>query len=250
MNRLKNKPVLYFILIIFINAFGTLGYMIIEGWNFHDSLYMTVITLTTVGYGEVHKLSPSGEIFTIILLIGGVGIILYLLGTEAKVILEGELQDVLGRRRLQSKLNQLKDHYIICGHGRMGRIISRELHHKGVELVVIEKKPDPTQESEDLLLFEGDATSDEVLKKVGIERAKGLVSVLPTDAENLFVVLSARELKPDLFVVARASDERATQKIIRAGANRVVSPYHTGGLTIANIILKPAVMDFIEVATK
>jgi voltage-gated potassium channel len=247
---IRGKLLLSAILIILINAFGTIGYMVMEGWNFRDSLFMTVITLTTVGYAEVHELSPTGEYFTIVLLIGGVGIILYVLATEARVIFEGELQDVFGRRRLEKKIKGLKDHYIICGYGRMGRIVARELKAKGVEAVVIEKEPVSRVDNGDILLFEGDATNEEVLKNVGIDKAKGLVSVLPTDAENLYAVLSARELNPRFFVLARASDEGAEQKMLRAGATRVVSPYLTGGLKIAHTILKPAVMDFIEFATR
>jgi voltage-gated potassium channel len=249
MKELRSKLILSSILIGSIIAFGIIGYMVIESWNFLDSLYMTIITLTTVGYKEVHDLSPYGVVFTIILLVGGVGIILYVLGSAAKVILEGELQEVIGRRRLEKKINELKGHYIICGYGRMGKIISKELKDKGVNLVVVEKNPILSNEK-DTLVFQGDATSDETLKKVGVERAKGIVSVLPTDAENLFVVLSARELNPNLFIVARASDEGAEHKMLRAGADRVVSPYYIGGLKIAHIILKPAVMDFIEFATK
>ncbi|MGB7291603.1 MAG: potassium channel protein [Thermodesulfobacteriota bacterium] len=251
MNGTRRKIVLSAVLIVLINAIGTIGYMVIEGWNFRESLYMTIITLTTVGFREVHKLSPTGEYFTIVLLIGGVGIILYVLATEARLIFEGGLQDVFGRRRLERKIKELKDHYIVCGYGRMGRIIARELKAKGVGTVVIEIAPvTQFEKKEDMLIVEGDATRDDVLISAGIDRAKGLVSVLPTDAENLYVVLSARELSPKLFVMARASDEGAEQKMLRAGATRVVSPYLTGGLKIAHTILKPAVMDFIEFATR
>jgi voltage-gated potassium channel len=250
LNGTRRKILLSAILIILVSAIGTIGYMVIEGWDFRESLYMTIITLTTVGFGEVHKLSPTGEYFTIVLLIGEVGIILYVLATEARVIFEGELQDVFGRRRLETKIKELKDHYILCGYGRMGRIIARELKAKGVGTVVIEINPVTQFEKEDILIVEGDATRDDVLRSAGIDRAKGLVSVLPTDAENLYVVLSARELNAKLFVMARASDEGAEQKMLRAGATRVVSPYLTGGLKIAHTILKPAVMDFIEFATK
>ncbi|HEY7535180.1 MAG TPA: potassium channel protein [Thermodesulfobacteriota bacterium] len=249
MKELRGKIIFSAVLIGCIFSLGTLGYMVIEGWNFLDSLYMTVITITTVGYKEVHDLSSYGVVFTIILLIGGVGIILYVLGSAARLILEGELQELIGRRRLEKKINELRDQYIICGYGRMGRIICKEFKDKGISYVVVEKNPILSNEN-DILIFQGDATSDETLKKVGVERAKGLVSVLPTDAENLFVVLSARELNPNLLIVARASDEGAELKILRAGADRVVSPYHIGGLKIAHIILKPAVMDFIEFATK
>lgn len=248
--RFRSKILLSVFLIIFINAAGTVGYMMIEGWNFRDSLFMTVITITTVGYGEVHDLTPAGEIFTIVLLILGVGIILYLLATGAKIILEGELRDIIGRRRLEKRIKELKNHYIICGYGRMGRTVVKEFISKGVNFIIIEKSAARIPEKEEHIFLEGDATSDEVLKNAGIERAKGLVSVLPTDAENLFVVLSARELNDNLLIVTRASEETSEIKILRAGADRVVSPYHAGGLKIANMILKPAVVDFIEFATK
>jgi voltage-gated potassium channel len=250
LSETRRKIILSSALIILVSATGTIGYMVIEGWNFRESLYMTIITLTTVGFREVHELSPTGEYFTIVLLIGGVGIILYVLATEARIIFEGGLQDVFGRRRLEKKIRELKDHYILCGYGRMGRIIARELKAKGVSTVVIEQSHATQFDNEGVLIVEGDATNDDVLMSAGIGRAKGLVSVLPTDAENLYVVLSARELNPKLFVLARASDEGAEQKMLRAGATRVVSPYLTGGLKIAHTILKPTVMDFIEIATK
>lgn len=200
MKELRSRLIFSSILIGFIIAFGTFGYMVIEGWNLLDSLYMTIITLTTVGYREVHVLSPYGIVFTIILLIGGVGIILYVLASGARVILEGELQEVLGRRRLEKKIKELKDHYIICGYGRMGSIVCKELKDKGISFMVIEKNPVPLDDK-DILILDGDATSDETLKRAGVERAKGVVSVLPTDAENLFVVLSAPELKPDFLLL-------------------------------------------------
>ena len=237
-------------MIALIVAFGVAGYMGIEGWDFLDSLYMTIITLTTVGYKEVHDLSSGGRLFTIFLIIGGVGTVFYALSTGAKLVLEGELQELFGRRRLEKKIKELKDHYIICGYGRMGKIIGRELKVKNEKFAVIEKKPNMPQEKEDSLILEGDATQDEVLKDAGIERAKGLISVLPTDAENLFVVLSARGLNPGLLIVARAGEEGSEQKLLRAGADRVISPYHIGGLRIAHTVLKPAVVDFIEFATK
>lgn len=211
---------------------------------------MTVITIASVGFKEVHDLSPNGRIFTIILIICGVGSVAYALTAVAKIVLEGEIKEIFGRKRLEKKIKELKNHYIVCGYGRMGKIICRELRAKNIKFVAIEKKPDIFVEKEDLLIFEGDATKDEILKEAGIERAKGLISVLPTDAENLFVVLSARELNPDLFIVARAGEEGSEQKLLRAGADRVVSPYHIGGLRIAHTILKPAVVDFIEFATK
>lgn len=224
--------------------------MVIEGWGFLDSIYMTIITLTTVGYREIHDLSVEGIIFTIILIVGGVGTMLYALSIGAKLILEGELQEIFGRKRLKNQIKELNKHYIICGYGRMGRIIFRELEAKAIKCVVIEKNTDTLEDKNGILLVKGDATRDETLKQVGIERAIGLISVLPTDAENLYVVLSARELNPELFIVARAGEEGSEQKLLRAGADRVVSPYYIGGLRIAHTVLKPAVVDFIEFATK
>jgi len=205
-----------------------------------------------VGFKEVHELSLSGRIFTIVLLIGGVGTVFYTLGIGAKIIVEGELQEVYGRRRLEKKLKDLRDHYIVCGYGRMGKIVARELKHEKLKYAVIEKNEVilDSDEKNETLIIQGDATRDDLLKRVGIERAKCLISVLPTDAENLYVVLSARGLKPDLLIVARAGEEGSEQKLLRAGADRVVSPYHIGGLRMAHSVLKPAVVDFIEFATK
>jgi len=248
--ELREKLLLAFFLIALVISFGTLGYMFFEGWSLLDSLYMTIITLASVGYKEVHDLSLNGRIFTIVLIIGGVGTVAYALTAGAKIILEGELQDVFGRRRLEKKIRELKDHYIICGYGRMGKIICRELMEKDLKFVVVEKEPALFPEKEDILIVKGDATRDEVLKEVGIEKAKGLISVLPTDAENLFVVLSARGLNPNLSIVARAGEEGSEKKLLRAGADKVVSPYQIGGLRIAHTVLKPAVVDFIEFATK
>lgn len=250
MKELKKRLILSVVLIVLIVSFGTAGYMSIEGWNYLDSIYMTIITITTVGFKEIHDLSFSGKLFTIILIISGVGTVLYALSTGAKLVLEGELQEIYGRKRLEKKLKELKDHFIICGHGRMGKIIARELKGKNSNFVVIEKGTEIPEEKEDILILEGDATKDDVLKKAGIEKAKCLISVLSTDAENLFVVLSARVLNPDLLIVARASEEGSEQKLLRAGADRVVSPYYIGGLRIAHTVLKPAVVDFIEFATK
>ena len=237
-------------LIVFIIAFGTIGYMVIEGWNFLDSIYMTITTITTVGYREIHDLSFKGMLFTIVLIVGGVGTALYALTTGAGVLLEAEFKDIFGRRKLEKKIKALNDHYIVCGYGRMGKIISKELKAEGVKFIVIEKGSQMMQEKEDILFLIGDATHDHTLKEAGIERAKGLISVLSTDAENLFVVLSARGLNPGLLIIARAAEEDSEQKLLRGGATKVISPYHIGGLRMAHTVLKPTVVDFIEFATK
>jgi voltage-gated potassium channel len=246
----RRKIFLVMGLIILIIAIGTAGYMVIEGWGLLDSVYMTVTTLTTVGYREIHNLSEKGMVFTIILIVGGVGTMLYALSTGARIILEGELREIFGRKKLEKKIGGMKDHYIICGYGRMGKIISKELEAEGVKFVVVEKAPESVEGKADVLILKGDATQDHVLKEAGIEKARGLISVLPTDAENLFVVLSARGLNPGLLIVARAVDEDAERKLLRAGATKAISPYHIGGLRMAHTVLKPSVVDFIEFATK
>jgi voltage-gated potassium channel len=250
MRDLKIKLFLAMLLLFCVVSFGTAGYMIIEGWNFLDALYMTVITLASVGFREVHELSETGVIFTIILIVGGVGSVAYALSAGARLILEGEFQQVFGRKRLEKRLRDLNDHYIVCGYGRMGKIICRELKAANIPFVAVEKNVESIPTDSDFFTIEGDATQDDLLKRVGIQRARGLISVLPTDAENLYVVLSARELNPQLFIVARAGEEGSEKKLFRAGANKVVSPYHIGGLRIAHTVLRPAVVDFIEFATR
>ncbi|MBF0506475.1 MAG: potassium channel protein [Nitrospirae bacterium] len=250
MNALRKRLALSGLLIFLIISIGTAGFIVIEGWNFIDAIYMTIITLSTVGYREIHDLSTRGRIFNMFLIIGGVGTVIYVLSIGAKLVLEGELQELFGRKRLEKKIKDLHQHYIICGYGRMGKIICRELKAKSEKFVVIERNSDRLPVKEDVLVVDGDATQDEVLKEAGIEKAKGLISVLSTDAENLFVVLSARGLNPGLLIVVRAGEEGSEQKLMRAGADRVISPYHIGGLRIAHTVLKPAVVDFIEFATK
>lgn len=238
-------------LIALVVAVGTTGYVILEGWGAFDALYMTVITITTIGYGEVYKLSRAGRVFTVFLIFFSVGAVFYSLNNAARIIIEGELKDIFGRRKLKKRLYSMKDHYIICGYGRMGGIIARELSEKGAEFVIVEKAREVVSEvGEEFTIVEGDATKDDTLREAGIERAKGFISVLSTDADNLYAVLSARELNPNLLIVARAGEEGAGQKLIRAGADRVVSPYREGGLRIAHSVLKPAVVDFVEFATK
>ena len=250
MKEFQRRIIHVSLLISLMIAFGTAGYMVIEGWNFLDSLYMTVTTLTTVGYREVHEPSSRGMVFTIVLIVSGVGTVLYALTIGARVIIEGELREIFGRKKLEKMLRELSGHYIICGYGRMGKIIARELREEKVKFVVIEKDPEALDGAEGTLALKGDATHDEVLKETGIHKARGLISVLPTDAENLFVVLSARVLNPNLFIVARAIEEGSEQKLLRAGATKVVSPYHIGGLRMAHTVLKPTVVDFLEFATR
>ncbi|PWT85493.1 MAG: potassium channel protein [Blastocatellia bacterium] len=232
-------------------AGGTVGYVIVEGWTFWDAFYMTVITVTTVGYKEVHDLSRAGQAFTILLLLGGVGAALYTFTLLATVIVEGGLPKRLQRRRHARMLDSIKDHFIVCGYGRIGSIVTHQFLRENVPLVVIERDPDRMQAAIDdgALAVEADASREDVLKRVGIDRARGLIAAVGTDAENVYAVLTARVLRPDLFIVGRAETDDATLKLKRAGANRVISPYQIGAVQMAQTALRPAVVDFVALAT-
>jgi voltage-gated potassium channel len=237
-------------LLVSIIALGTIGYMLIEHWSAWDAFYTTVLTVTTVGYGE--RLSRVGQVFTVLLLIGGVGAALYTFTLLATVVVEGGLPKRLQRRRHERMLEAIKDHFIVCGYGRIGAIVAQQLQRQQVPFVVVERDPARLQEAIDqgALAVEADASREEVLKRVGIDRARGLIAVVGTDAENVYAVLSARVLRPDLFIVGRAETEDATIKLKRAGADRVISPYQIGAVQIAQTALRPAVVDFVEFATR
>ncbi len=229
---------------------GCIGYMVIEGWGSLDALYMTITTLTTVGFQEVHPLSQTGRIFTIFLILFGVGFFLYFLGSITRMVVQGTLKDVYGRRKLDKQMSQISGHYIVCGFGRIGRTVTQLLREKPMEVVVIEKDPEciPLFQEKNLLYVLGEATSEEYLLKAGIERAKGLVAAASSDADNVYITLTARGLKPDLFILARAANESSVNNLTRAGADKVISPYDIGARRMANTILRPTVIDFIELA--
>ncbi len=235
---------------LFLICVGTLGYHLIEGWSLCEAFYMTIITLSTVGFGEIHPLSEFGRLFTIILILGGVGVAIYVFSMVTETVVSGQLQELLGRRRLEHKIAALKGHYLICGYGRIGRHICRIIA-KEVPFVVIENDPEIIKEIEKagFIYIEGDATHEDILKRAGIERAKGLVGVLPSDADNVYVTLTARSLNPKLFIIVRADEERVVRKLERAGADKVISPYLIGARRMALTILRPAVTDFLELAT-
>jgi voltage-gated potassium channel len=236
--------------LIAILLIGSYGYVFLEGWDFFDGLYMTVTTLTTVGYGEVHPLSKTGRAFTILLIFLGVGFMLYVVTALAQVVVEGQIQDIFGRRRVEREIRNLKDHYIICGFGRIGEVISRELSHNNIPIVIVDNLPQntPMLERSGYLHVIGNATQEEVLWSAGIERARGLVSVVSSDADNVYIVLTARSMNPDLAIVSRAGEPGSEQKLRRAGANEVISPYELGGQRMAQTILRPTVVDFMDVA--
>ncbi len=232
---------------------GTCGYLIIEDTNFLDALYMTVITLTTVGYGEVpNPLSPGGRIFTMVLLLGGVFTLFWAAGEMIRTVVSGEVQGILERRRMERSLAELQGHFIVCGFGRMGQRVCREFSALGLPFVVLERNQHLLAGFDlvEGIAVQGDAASDEILKRAGVDRAKALVTVLGSDADNMFIVMSARLLNEKLFIVARCEEEQTEQKLIRAGADRVVSPYAMGGSRVAQAVLRPTVMDFIDLATR
>ncbi len=238
-------------LLIVVTLGGTLGYISIEGWGLLDAFYMTVISLTSVGFGEVHPLSPAGKLFTVLVILGGVAILAVAISYGSRIVLEGQLERIMGRRRMEKEIARLRDHYIICGYGRMGRVISREFLKKPRPFVIVERDPEIFKSIDPgVLAICGNAEEDVVLKAAGIERARGLVSVVSSDAENVYITLTAAGLRPDLYIVVRAGDEGAEKKLLRAGASKVVCPYAIGGAGIANAILRPAVVDFIELVTR
>src|SRR5665647_1477210 len=205
---------------------GRLGFVWLEGWRLFVALYMTVTTLTTVGYGETHPLDRIGRIYNMVLILTGMGVMFYIVGSLARVVIEGELQAVLGRRKLIKHIERLKDHYILCGFGRIGEIIARQLKERGLSMVVVENSTAliPRLEAGGYYFINGDATRDEILLEAGIERAKGLISVVSSDAANVYVVLTARSLNPGLLIVARGEEPGSEQKLLRAGADKVESP--------------------------
>ena len=250
---MKRQRYIFLLLIpVVLVAVGTLGYWLIEEeYSLFDSLYMTVITLTTVGYEEVHRLSPAGRVFTIVLLLGGVFTIFFTATEIVRAVVSGEVQEVFGRQRMERNLAEMKDHVIVCGFGRMGRFICLEFSRNGYPFVVIDRSADNlrTFTLTGGVALPGDASDDDTLKHAGIDRARALVTVAGSDADNLYVAVSARLLNDKLFIVARAETEAAEVKLKRAGANRVVSPYALGGSRVAHAVLRPNVVDYLDLAT-
>lgn len=234
--------------ILTVFAVGIGGYMAIEDWSFADAIYMVIITLASVGYGEVHPLTPNGRTFTMFLILGGTGILVYAVSSFTAFIVEGDLTDVLRRKKMQKRIAALKDHYIICGAGLTGRYCIEELHRTQRQFVVIERDGEKIKEliQQGVLCVEGDASHDLTLRQAGIEHACGLVSALATDAENLFVVFTAKRLKGDLRIVSKATEKESEQKLRLAGADGVVSPKSIGGLRMASELIRPTVTGFLD----
>jgi voltage-gated potassium channel len=236
------------IILASIIAAGTIGYMLIEGWTPLDSIYMTVITVSTVGFGEVHPLSEAGRIFTIILIIGGVSGALFVFSALIDYVIEGRMGIARRKRHMKAKIAELKDHFILCGYGRVGEEVARIFTEEGVPFVTIDSRPEniALAEEQGYLCLLGDATSDKVLLEAGIERARALVAAVGSDVDNTYIVLSARGMRPDLFIEARASTKEAEAKLKTAGANRIVAPNSIGARRMALLAIRPTVADFID----
>jgi len=248
--KVRNRLIPLLLIPIAVVVIGVAGYVLIEGWSFAEAVFMTIITLTTVGFGEVQPLSPTGRWFTAGLILLGVGSVAYSLSVAGEYLLTADVGTRLRQRRMDKAIKMIKNHVIVIGYGRVGRSAVATLRDSGQPMALIEKYDDKAQEAIDsgLTVIHGDATDDDVLLAAGIEQAKTLIVCTGDTADNLFIVLSARVLNPNLRIIAR-SDAESKSKMRRAGADRIVSPYQTGGKYMANIALRPHVADFLDVVT-
>jgi voltage-gated potassium channel len=246
--RLRKELIIGVIALFVVALIGTLWYRLVEGWSWSDAVFMTVITLATVGYGETNPLGTRGRLFTIALILMGVISIGYIVNRFTEAIIQGYFQEGIRLRQRRRLIDTLTDHYILCGFGRTGRQIALEFKAEGIPFVTIDSQVEQVEAAQDLgcVAVHGDATLDDTLLNVGIERAICLVAALPSDAENLYTVLSAKTLNPKIRAIARASTEEAVKKLQRAGADAVVSPYITGGKRMAAAALRPQVLDFMD----
>jgi voltage-gated potassium channel len=236
--------------LVVLTLAGTVGFHFIEGWGWFDSFYMVIITLTTVGYQEVHPLSHGGRVFNVFLILAGVALVFLMIGALTQALLEFELFKVFGRRRMEREVSHLKGHYIICGAGRVGHSVARELAQKPCPFVIVESEEKSIADLDrKWLVMIGDAASEKTLREAGIERAAGLVAATTTDATNIYIVLTARGLNPRLKIIARASEERAEKHLKTAGADVVISPYAAAGHRIAQSFLRPHLLDFLDIAS-
>jgi voltage-gated potassium channel len=248
--NIRTRILLAMVLLCCVVMTGSAGFHFIEHWNWFDAFYMTLTTMTTIGYGEIHPLSHTGRVFNSLLIIFAVATGAFTIGTFSQALLEFEFTKAYGRRRMERQLAKLSDHYIICGAGRVGRTVARELRARNQSCVFIEKDVQRANwaVNEKIPVIVGNASAEENLRAAHIEKARGFVAAVGTDAENLYIVLTARGLSPDLKIIARASEEEATSKLLRAGASQVLSPYYFVGNRIAQLLLRPNVLDFIDAA--
>lgn len=243
--------VLWIVSVVVVGGIGALGYVIIEGWNFADAVYMSVITLATVGFQELHPLSQAGRVWTMILSVAAVGIIFGTVGVVAENLMTAVASGQREARRMQKQIDGLSGHFIVCGFGRVGSQVAKELREQGHAVVVIDGPGDESldrAEDADYLVVRGDGTSDDVLLAAGVKRARGLIAAIDSDADNVYVTLTARALSPELFIVGRATSNEVLAKLRQAGADRAISPYTMAGHRIAGLALRPGVVDFIDAA--
>lgn len=251
---MHGRPVRRFLLIAVLLCVivlaGTTGFVEIEGYTWFDGFYMTITTITTVGYQELKPLSHAGRVFNSFLIMFGVSVMFLAVGAMTQTIIELELQDRYGKRRMKRMINHLQDHFIVCGFGRVGRNASYEFQHANVPFLVIDRSEDRVEKAihAGMLGVVADATHDDCLREAGVLRAKGLIAALPSDAENLFIILSAKTLNPKLTVVTRVSEEEAGEKLRRAGADIVLTPYAMAGRQLADALLRPHVVEFLDFA--
>ncbi len=249
---MENRKLLYsLVMLLALVGLGTLGYYIFEPMPLFEAFYMTIITMSTVGFSEVIPLTTVGRVITVLIIILGITVGTYTVSIIVQWLVGGEIQKVFGRKKLHKQIIELNGHFIICGFGRIGQIICKELFEEGIKFVVIEQDASAIEEITSLkfLFIEMDATSEEALLAAGILKAKGLVTAVNSDANNVFITLTAKGLRPDIFVLARASEEKNEEKLIKAGATRVVSPYLIGGRRMAHVLKRPTVVDFLDIAT-
>lgn len=248
----KKKLIIIVTLLFLLISSGTIGYMTLSGVSFVDALYMTIITISTVGYGEVGKMTEDSKIFSIFVIFGGISIVGYAFTNIVSIFIEGILNQAWKVKRMNSKIESLKDHYIICGAGETGQSVIKSFKESGQPFVVVDKDEDIFEEllNEDILVIEGDATHEDILEKAKIDLAKGLISSLGTDADNLFTVLTARQMNENLYIVSRAIEGKSNQKLKKAGANNTVSPNEIGGNRMAALVTKPSVISFLDMMTR
>jgi voltage-gated potassium channel len=244
--NIRARLVRFGLVLTAIAAIGTCGYMVLEDWRFTDALYMTVITLSTVGFGEVSPLSPEGRFFTTLLIVAGVAAVAYLFSAISQQVVSSELHGTLRRRYMQRKIDSLSGHFIVCGYGQVGSQVVKSLQQRGKTCVVIETHLDGLEDGE-IKFITGNAEDDDTLKEAGIERATGLVAATGDDASNLFITVSAHQLNKDLTIVARANHTTSEAKFRYGGATHVISPHMLGGQRIATQLLSPSVTDFLDV---
>lgn len=247
MNPLRRLalPLIFLTITILI---GVLGYEFLEGLSFVDSLYMVVITLSTVGLGSIHPLSEAGKLLTMLLIVSGVGTMAYTAGRVVEIIMEGQIVGFRRRQAMEKRIADLKNHYIICGYGRVGHQVSDDLEAERIPYVIIDSRPEIADElaTEDIPFLIGDIASDAILEKAGIKRAKGVIASADSDAANVFVTLSARELNPKIYIVARSASKDSESKLKKAGANQVITPYLIAGRRMAAMVQKPIAMDYLD----